>query len=565
MKIDELPVEVLMTIFGFLRDYDEVSLVNKLFYGVVCKVNDSNISLHINHRTNVQCIQSMLTSHRKVSKVKIGPLNNFSSENVRQIVSVVNKFSATIKFLTFIGTCTEFVFLETLALTTNIEYLELRRVDFQESRQAEEHPSFAIRCVEALQLSKLMIPERCYASCKRNDRRDDNLNLKKLKSLMIVHWKDIFKEFVRLPVGVLTELRVAALDWNILITLIDRQPNIRQLKFQCYGGCDIGMEVFDKLTLESLEVDFFNVNKVTVATVAAILSKQTKLKSLTLLGRNIVNGVVMGAVANILELEKLEMNITETPFPSFAKIHKLKKLEDLKLEYIGLDHNDSTVKLEALDHVSMKRLNLVWRSKMSVAVIERLAKSSSFLEQLVLLDYRRSQLEVNTILCHFNFVKILEIKIMCEPLVDRCNYFNPKLKGLTVYFDNADLFYKHWLPELIASYPNISKLKLIFVDREPMCRIRPILDGFGKLETLTIKSNAMTIDDLNCLHDLKHNLLFVKLQQSRLKDDLNNKLRARFPVIKSDFCYLTMAVDRYTANNCNREKIWPLSPSHDRP
>lgn len=47
MKIDELPAELLIEIFSYLKSYDKVSLVNKQFYNVACKVNDSNICLWI--------------------------------------------------------------------------------------------------------------------------------------------------------------------------------------------------------------------------------------------------------------------------------------------------------------------------------------------------------------------------------------------------------------------------------------------------------------------------------------------------------------------------------------
>lgn len=40
-KIDELPVEMLMKVFSYLPNYDAVSLVNKLFYNVACKLTDA--------------------------------------------------------------------------------------------------------------------------------------------------------------------------------------------------------------------------------------------------------------------------------------------------------------------------------------------------------------------------------------------------------------------------------------------------------------------------------------------------------------------------------------------
>lgn len=50
MKIDQLPVEILMKIFSYLPRHEDILLVNKYFYDVACKVNDANIILRINTR-----------------------------------------------------------------------------------------------------------------------------------------------------------------------------------------------------------------------------------------------------------------------------------------------------------------------------------------------------------------------------------------------------------------------------------------------------------------------------------------------------------------------------------
>ena len=50
MKIDELPVELLMTIFSFLpriRNFENISLVNKKFYDVAGKLWDQTIRLRL--------------------------------------------------------------------------------------------------------------------------------------------------------------------------------------------------------------------------------------------------------------------------------------------------------------------------------------------------------------------------------------------------------------------------------------------------------------------------------------------------------------------------------------
>lgn len=563
MKIDQLPVETLMTILGFVTDYEEVSLVNKLFYDIVCKLNDANICLRIDSGTDSKHISAMLVSHRNVSRVEIAVLNH---ENVRQVASVVEKFSATIKFLSFKEACDESFLLDILLLTPNIESLHLKIL--YDSVKPEQE-TFLKRFVESVTSKQLSIPERWFASFRRNEaiqqRQDRNhdLNLMKLSSLTIIRWKDMYKELVRIPVGVLTELRIGYFQWNKLSALIDRQPNIKKLKVEFERDDNFGMEVFEKLTLESLEIDGYSLNSVPVI---AILSKQTKLKSLVLLGRKVVDGDVMSAVANNLELEKLEMIVSETPALSFVKIQKLKQLKDLKLEWYGRDHNDSTVKLKIIsgsDNFQLKKLSMHWDNEIPPDCIERLVRSAPNLEQFKLFgNHPRSQFDVDTILQHFNFVKILTIPLWHEPLIVHGDYSNRQLRELSIRFATADLFYKHWLPELISDYPNLNRLKLIFCDRDLLCRFEPILRGFTKLESLIVKSNGLTVtEDLIYLHDCKHNLKFVKLFcmiKSRLPADLVEKLHTKFSVIKEDGLYLMMAFDRYTAKHCARKSDWPV-------
>lgn len=49
MNIEQLPVEILMEIFSYLKSYGNVSLVNKHFYNVVCMM-DSQICLSLDDR-----------------------------------------------------------------------------------------------------------------------------------------------------------------------------------------------------------------------------------------------------------------------------------------------------------------------------------------------------------------------------------------------------------------------------------------------------------------------------------------------------------------------------------
>lgn len=48
MKLEELPIEILLKIFSYLPSYDNVSLVNKQFYNIVCELCDSKLCLILN-------------------------------------------------------------------------------------------------------------------------------------------------------------------------------------------------------------------------------------------------------------------------------------------------------------------------------------------------------------------------------------------------------------------------------------------------------------------------------------------------------------------------------------
>lgn len=45
--IEQLPIEMLLKIFDYLPTFCDVSLVNKLFYDVACKVHDPHICLMV--------------------------------------------------------------------------------------------------------------------------------------------------------------------------------------------------------------------------------------------------------------------------------------------------------------------------------------------------------------------------------------------------------------------------------------------------------------------------------------------------------------------------------------
>lgn len=139
MKIDQLPVEMLMNIFSYISAYWEASLVNKLFYSIACRVRDPTIYLRIDQQfvkqflcndvTGPQLMQSIQTSNRQISKVKIDcdyDLSSRPASLTTLLNSVLHRFSATIKFLYLIDyvlTTDESDLLEILSLVPNVERL----------------------------------------------------------------------------------------------------------------------------------------------------------------------------------------------------------------------------------------------------------------------------------------------------------------------------------------------------------------------------------------------------------------------------------------------------------
>lgn len=59
--IDQLPVEMIMNIFSCLPNYYNVSLVNKQFYDVACKMNDRNVSLTLDDKFFVSITFSLFS------------------------------------------------------------------------------------------------------------------------------------------------------------------------------------------------------------------------------------------------------------------------------------------------------------------------------------------------------------------------------------------------------------------------------------------------------------------------------------------------------------------------
>lgn len=567
MKIDELPVETLMIIFNYLPTCGEISLVNKLFYNIACKVTDPNICLRIEYWMNSQLLQSMRSSHRKISKIKIGsnPLEGFLNSKSRRTTYLADKFAAMLTF--FIPSRdkqNESLFLpkemqRTLSIVKNFDTtnrtMVLSRDMMNRSTFLGILPQF--HNIEHLKLKHLLLPIEKLSFQSQDCNKD--LNMKKLKTLSVIQCDpDYLTPFIRLPTGVLTELRAVGFRWDTLIAVLRRQLNIKKLALKFTFIDRPTTDIFDKLELDSLEwVDFHD------SSIVRILSKQTNLKSL-LLSKSILSDSVMNAISHLVQLEVLKIVVDRTPVESFKEIRKLKKLKDLTLKCYK-EGTDILKTLAESKNSSIIKMHLRWEDEMPLDDIKALATSVPNLKHI---RFSRSKFENSTtteldaIMRHFNFVEVLKISICHNSPFYHSDYFNPKLNELSIHVVHPDEHYNQLLPILIAAYPNLKKLKLTLGPISSL-EIEPILNAFVKLESLivdvpnvnTSDIRQLSVTDLSYLCDHKNNLKFVylaRLCNVSLNDSHLKKLRENFDVLRLDCARnLKMAVDRYTMSSEN--------------
>lgn len=79
--VDELPTEMLIKIFSYLPSYQNVSLVNKRFYEVVCVMNDRNIYLTLDSKFFVSILFEFVHSFFLYNQTnRTNKKNNFTGK-----------------------------------------------------------------------------------------------------------------------------------------------------------------------------------------------------------------------------------------------------------------------------------------------------------------------------------------------------------------------------------------------------------------------------------------------------------------------------------------------------
>lgn len=348
----------------------------------------------------------------------------------------------------------------------------------------------------------------------------------------------------RLPLGVLTEFEIRITDilqlQNALV-LFKRQTQIKKLRLiSGFGDYTFSGFIFDDLKLESF--DFLYLNRFTFD-IARMLSKQRKLKSLTLTDAEVEEKSMNFVASQFTELETFSLDIRKSPFvASLVNVSNLKKLKTLSVSLYdkSIDELASFVKLR---NTKITALTLGYHN-LELDLIHDLAKS---VENLKFLKFDRltDPLQVSAILKNFNFVEVLEIRLCLEIEISP----NLTLVELIINYRDSRSMDIQFLDQLTSCYPNLKKLKINFewITSEQLSRI---LKGFTKLESLTLWGcRNLTISDLHYLMCHKTNLKFVCLEQMNviviLTEKLKRQLSASFGAVSYDSDgTLWMAVNR---------------------
>lgn len=485
-------------------------------------------------------MDSIQKTQRKISKVSIRygrPIRwKLAFSDTLQIV---RKFSATIKFFEVEEVSIEMSdFLEIIALTPNAEHIHLDNV-FVYNTQVR---------------TKWQLNNEC-------------LKLDRLKTLELVECsKEFLVLFDRLPAGVLNEFTMAY--WNIhfdvLTDFFTKQSNIKKLALlnaDKHDNSTLPDNIFDHLKLESLSCYQKEYN----STYANILCKQTQLSSLSLRNRSghsdakIDESVLIVITNQLSEMETLEVSVKEALDVQFKGIAKLKKLKDLTLDcctlkiietFSGLDNSRITSLNLKNSYTFVNFVNFfVDVPPMPINIIASLASSVPNLKMLRF-DYNCDLPSIVTIMQHFNFVEVLEMKIHTDfdanylsqiIKVDRC--FNPKLTKLKITAEF--LCEESILTKLIAIYPNLKKLNIRSRIPPSTSQFKLILSEFNKMVSLKlhVRSWNLTAEYVDCIKNHKNNLKSIWLSQIGL-DELSaedkKKLGTVFDVIRYEHHSLYM-------------------------
>lgn len=486
-------------------------------------------------------LQSIKKTNRNITKISVYFLRPPDQTTFKSMISIIKKFSPTIKCFKYHGDIKLTDFVEILSSIPNVVNLGL---DFV--RTPEE--------IQPTQKRRRLMP-----SIDIND-----LNLHKLKTLKFQHCSDEFVVlFNRLPAGVLTELKLDHGNLDELKVLFMKQTNIKKLKMKWLNHNplthSIAGDLFDNQKLESLVWHYYDSN------IHKVLCKQSNLKSLKLIPELFTDSDedLMKVIADHLtSLKTFSIYFRQIPVVALRNINKLKNLTELTLRGDEREHVKYFEEFSRLDNSRIATLDIQFVYHISNDLIAALAKSVPNLKVLRFnCDYNFSTF--NAIMRIFNFVEILHF----DPLDGNFDYYyeyNTEDDAILIQNDCVNLnliefkityqmpFKRVFLKKLIHDYPNLKKL--VVDSKKPLnvSQFKLILTGFKKIESLSLVGGAskLTMDDLDCLKEHRNCLKFVSLMDlDEIKCYARNKkkLSKIFNVVNlTPYDGLQMAVDRNT-------------------
>lgn len=314
----------------------------------------------------------------------------------------------------------------------------------------------------------------------------------------------------------------------------------------------LATDIFDNMKLESLMLcqDCYGIN----FDISSILSKQKTLTSSMPLTDLVDEGLLNVVTNQLTELVTFSTIVSKAPVSAALNINKLRKWKDLTLQGFSEEGVDFLKAFAKLDNSEISTLNIRSLFHLPAEIIHALAMSVPNVKVLL---FECEFDDCRQLMRSFNLVEVLKIRNF-NYIQQNDNYvhfiqgdcFNPKLTELKIDFD---LSYEiPFLEKLIADYPNLKKFVIHSSTPLNTLQFSLILNGFTKMESLTLYKGAstLTLNDLDYLRNHKNNLKFISLKDLHIPDVLKKRLSIIFDVVKLDRG-LHMAVDRITMK-CER-------------
>jgi hypothetical protein len=358
---------------------------------------------------------------------------------MQKFKNIIMKLGPNIKSLKLRACLSILDFCEILAMTPNVETLDLQFVHLRKTNAAKK------RCI----------------------RDQDDLNLLHLKKLrLFCCGVEIVAVFKRLPAGVLHKL-----EWyyngekEAIEEILKKQPNITKIEIDSTTP----LRLLDNLKLERFS--FFCYGQDFKNDIIKVLKQQPELKSLIL--TVVIDNELMTAINELKQLEKLEISLYQS---STTTMSKLPKVKALKFNEINPEKIQA---LAELDNSHLESLSLFHIN--DGQLLRQIAASAPNLKSFFIYDSLYDS-SINAIMRIFNYVESLTIfntwdSTIFPNLKQLCKdeYFNAKLKKLEIY-DDKFIVTKAFAKKLVALFPNLEQF-IIFRETYNIQELKELAAG----------------------------------------------------------------------------------------